>query len=195
MFMLRMIGSNSGDFVCTQVLHNLWKLYLCKKYVLNKKGSKCSGKMFNETDNDEENSAFDKKGYNEQPKSPKIKVSLKTRDDIGIRDSNLTTTTSGTDCSGSTPTKSLNQAKKLFKPKVKTKKRTVFLKLFSKSSSQRNTLVTTKPTLGYTGSVRTTLNPPQIKRSDEFNNEIRRFQSIKRVNLARKNQISKNVNI
>jgi hypothetical protein len=27
-----MIGSNSGDFVCTQVLHNLWKLYLCKKF-------------------------------------------------------------------------------------------------------------------------------------------------------------------
>jgi hypothetical protein len=32
MFMIRMIGSNSGDFVCTQVLHNLWKLYLCKKF-------------------------------------------------------------------------------------------------------------------------------------------------------------------
>jgi hypothetical protein len=31
MFMLRMIGSNSGDFVCTQVLHNLWKLFLFKK--------------------------------------------------------------------------------------------------------------------------------------------------------------------
>lgn len=31
MFMLRMVGSNSGDFVCTQVLHNLWKLFLCKK--------------------------------------------------------------------------------------------------------------------------------------------------------------------
>lgn len=31
MFMLRMIGANSGDFVCTQVLHNLWKLFLCKK--------------------------------------------------------------------------------------------------------------------------------------------------------------------
>ncbi len=30
--MLRMIGSNSGDFVCTQVLHNLWKLFLFKKY-------------------------------------------------------------------------------------------------------------------------------------------------------------------
>ena len=29
--MLRMVGSNSGDFVCTQVLHNLWKLFLCKK--------------------------------------------------------------------------------------------------------------------------------------------------------------------
>ena len=32
MFMLRMIGSNSGDFVCTQVLHNLWKLFLFKKF-------------------------------------------------------------------------------------------------------------------------------------------------------------------
>ena len=32
--MLRMIGSNSGDFVCTQVLHNLWKLFLFKKYTL-----------------------------------------------------------------------------------------------------------------------------------------------------------------
>lgn len=29
--MIRMVGSNSGDFVCTQVLHNLWKLFLCKK--------------------------------------------------------------------------------------------------------------------------------------------------------------------
>lgn len=28
-----MIGSNSGDFVCTQVLHNLWKLFLCKKAI------------------------------------------------------------------------------------------------------------------------------------------------------------------
>jgi hypothetical protein len=35
MFMLRMIQSNSGDFVCTQVLHNLWKLYLCKKHNYN----------------------------------------------------------------------------------------------------------------------------------------------------------------
>lgn len=35
MFMLRMISSNSGDFVCTQVLHNLWKLFLFKKFVLN----------------------------------------------------------------------------------------------------------------------------------------------------------------
>jgi hypothetical protein len=34
MFMLRMIGSNSGDFTCTQVLHNLWKLFLFKKYTL-----------------------------------------------------------------------------------------------------------------------------------------------------------------
>lgn len=34
MFMLRMIGSNSGDFVCTQVLHNLWKLFLFKKYTM-----------------------------------------------------------------------------------------------------------------------------------------------------------------
>ena len=32
MFMLRMIGSNSGDFVCTQLLHNLWKLFLFKRY-------------------------------------------------------------------------------------------------------------------------------------------------------------------
>jgi len=35
MFMLRMIGSNSGDFVCTQVLHNLWKLFLYKKFSQN----------------------------------------------------------------------------------------------------------------------------------------------------------------
>jgi hypothetical protein len=35
MFMLRMVASNSGDFVCTQVLHNLWKLFLCKKQLLN----------------------------------------------------------------------------------------------------------------------------------------------------------------
>jgi hypothetical protein len=34
MFMLRMIHSNSGDFVCTQVLHNLWKLFLYKKFIL-----------------------------------------------------------------------------------------------------------------------------------------------------------------
>lgn len=34
MFMIRMIGSNSGDFVCTQVLHNLWKLFLCKQHSL-----------------------------------------------------------------------------------------------------------------------------------------------------------------
>jgi hypothetical protein len=34
MFMIRMIGSNSGDFVCTQVLHNLWKLFLCKQTTL-----------------------------------------------------------------------------------------------------------------------------------------------------------------
>ena len=32
MFMLRMIASHSGDFVCTQVIHNLWKLYLFKNY-------------------------------------------------------------------------------------------------------------------------------------------------------------------
>lgn len=39
MFMLRMIGSNSGDFVCTQVLHNLWKLFLYKRYVRSKGSS------------------------------------------------------------------------------------------------------------------------------------------------------------
>lgn len=40
MFMLRMIGSNSGDFVCTQVLHNLWKLFLYKKYTLKHESKK-----------------------------------------------------------------------------------------------------------------------------------------------------------
>lgn len=36
MFMLRMIGSNSGDFVCTQLLHNLWKLFLFKRHAFRK---------------------------------------------------------------------------------------------------------------------------------------------------------------
>ena len=38
--MLRMIGSNSGDFVCTQVLHNLWKLFLFKKFTLKTERNK-----------------------------------------------------------------------------------------------------------------------------------------------------------
>lgn len=38
--MLRMIGSNSGDFVCTQVLHNLWKLFLFKKFTLKNERNK-----------------------------------------------------------------------------------------------------------------------------------------------------------
>ena len=48
--MLRMIGSNSGDFVCTQVLHNLWKLFLCKKFILKemKNGKSLEGAFKNE---------------------------------------------------------------------------------------------------------------------------------------------------
>ena len=32
MFMIRMIGSNSGDYVCTQLLHNMWRLFLFKRH-------------------------------------------------------------------------------------------------------------------------------------------------------------------
>lgn len=54
--MLRMVGSNSGDFVCTQVLHNLWKLFLCKKFVLKEIKN---GKSLDESFKDEKNFTFD----------------------------------------------------------------------------------------------------------------------------------------
>ena len=58
MFMLRMVGSNSGDFVCTQVLHNLWKLFLCKKFILKEMKN---GKSLAESFTDEKQFAFDLK--------------------------------------------------------------------------------------------------------------------------------------
>lgn len=46
--MLRMIGSNSGDFVCTQVLHNLWKLFLFKKYTIKQEKMRLSNSNVDE---------------------------------------------------------------------------------------------------------------------------------------------------
>lgn len=46
--MLRMIGSNSGDFVCTQVLHNLWKLFLFKKYTIKQEKIRLSNSNVDE---------------------------------------------------------------------------------------------------------------------------------------------------
>ena len=55
--MLRMIGSNSGDFVCTQVIHNLWKLFLFKKFVLKNENTNSRHDDQNSytTDDNEEN--------------------------------------------------------------------------------------------------------------------------------------------
>ncbi len=55
--MLRMIGSNSGDFTCTQVLHNLWKLFLFKKYTLKHEAAKKAAGL-NGSGNIKENKTF-----------------------------------------------------------------------------------------------------------------------------------------
>ena len=71
MFMLRMIGSNSGDFVCTQVLHNLWKLFLFKKFVV--KNDRPSKKE--KTNSSIETSSYSSDDYEE----PKEEIKPKTK--------------------------------------------------------------------------------------------------------------------
>ncbi len=78
MFMLRMIGSNSGDFVCTQVLHNLWKLFLFKKFVVkndrpNKKEQMKSSKETNNYSSDEDEDEDESEEFKEEAK-PKPQV-------------------------------------------------------------------------------------------------------------------------
>jgi len=64
MFMLRMIGSNSGDFVCTQVLHNLWKLYLYKKFSQNDSKNSLITNERQTTSNDENEEKTRKRKFN-----------------------------------------------------------------------------------------------------------------------------------
>lgn len=59
--MLRMVGSNSGDFVCTQVLHNLWKLFLCKKCILPRAKVKGSGPSLSAAQTDDESTSHQRK--------------------------------------------------------------------------------------------------------------------------------------
>jgi hypothetical protein len=152
-----MIGSNSGDFVCTQVLHNLWKLFLCKKYAfakLQESKSKASRNDENNTNPDEKTHRFD----------------LEFEDDNNY--------SSGKD----------QEHEQVFNRNYKlkltsnnnSKKKKFFTKIFSDHK-------TSPPTTTSTTGITRKLNQPIAKmRSEAFNNDAKRFQSLKRVAINRR---------
>jgi hypothetical protein len=221
-----MIGSNSGDFVCTQVLHNLWKLYLCKKYMIKNRLNDNNQRQQQSTSNktsfsyyksnqidDYDSSREDDSSSSPTKQQPTKRVIssskinnnsnkslLRTRDDIEIRNTATTTTTS----SSSSPIKNnsstnylspLSSASFALKPSLKNmkiknsklKKKTLFAKLFPAKPPQLLSLSSraSQPSSSISNN---------NKHSEEFNNEIRRFQSIKRVNIVRR-PASSNSNI
>lgn len=162
MFMLRMIGSNSGDFVCTQVLHNLWKLFLCKKYAFAKL-QECKGKT---NQNDESNNT-------NNPDDKKHKFDLEFDDDT-----NEDTNNNYTSCSKE---QVFNRNYKLkLTSNNNSKKKRFFAKIFSEPKT------TPASSASATGANRKLIQPLAKMRSEAFNNDAKRFQSLKRVAINRR---------
>ena len=158
MFMLRMVGSNSGDFVCTQVLHNLWKLFLCKKFVLKEmKTSKSqeesfkNDKIFTFDLNYESAFEINRPSDNEQEEEVKTKKAQR-------------------------PSKSFKTTSNNNNNNKYSKKKRFFSRLFSETVTTSSSY--NKPIRHVTSLTGRTDN---LKESD-----IRRFQSIRRMPLVKK---------
>lgn len=157
-----MIGSNSGDFVCTQVLHNLWKLFLCKKYAFAKL-QECKGKT---NQNDESNNT-------NNPDDKKHKFDLEFDDDT-----NEDTNNNYTSCSKE---QVFNRNYKLkLTSNNNSKKKRFFAKIFSEPKT------TPTSSASATGANRKLIQPLAKMRSEAFNNDAKRFQSLKRVAINRR---------
>lgn len=179
MFMLRMVGSNSGDFVCTQVLHNLWKLFLCKKCSQNAKpdGSESATPSYNvdtahTSEFDEEEEELPSKRRDGEPSiksrflfkkqaqtttrskmpQPQLKTIL-SRKKPSLIGRLFTDVTSAASSKGASPAKS----------NAPPKSRSIHM-----MAQQRRAIA------------KSSQNKPQA-RDETFNKEMKRFQSIKRI--------------
>ena len=179
--MLRMVGSNSGDFVCTQVLHNLWKLYLCKQQM-----QVANGRQPRKTNNDNKNTDYNNNYYNSAPNSKKTTFQFETEKNRVARPPPTQKICQHTSDDNSTNSQPMTRpiirnvkSKSGIKP---TKKKMVFLKLFKSSakSSSNPTISKAVPTAKVT--------KLSIAKTSETKNEFEknRFQSIKRVPIAKR---------
>ena len=168
--MLRMVGSNSGDFVCTQVLHNLWKLFLCKKFILREMKN---GKSLNDTYKNDKVFIFDL-NYEPGVGDPNPPTDFEDEKPDYYND------TSATTAQRKVPSKNYKMTSNNY-----SKKKKFFSKLFSDNSAA-------KSAHGYNKPVRHISN--LTARGDSSSclkdDDVRRFQSIKRVVLVKKPKAS-----
>lgn len=169
--MLRMIGSNSGDFVCTQVLHNLWKLFLCKKF-------SCTEVKYEKNVFDDETNNRSSEDMNFNNSSDLFLNSFNTSDE----DRQLESSYRSNSSSQSHPKKSSS-----------TVSSNLFAKIFKDSKGKKlNKSKMSKPSKGqlsynFARSSEADILKKTVNGSN-YNNEIRRIQSIKRVTLARRSK-------
>jgi hypothetical protein len=199
--MIRMIGSNSGDFVCTQVLHNLWKLFLCKKHVQETSRLKKENKKkitINEAYNKSSDNMQSNNSINNDSEARTSNNNGETSDDENYEDEEDMKTSTTNPSFLSMPTKSIIRN---VRANVKPKKKTILLRLFKSTSSgtksppSRSPLRKSPPALARSLSTVTSGSSSMRAQSMRKNLVIRRmndnfegnrFQSIKRVTVAKR---------
>jgi hypothetical protein len=204
--MIRMIGSNSGDFVCTQVIHNLWKLFLCKKHIQEssrlKKENKKKKLTINEANNkssDNNNNMQSNNNDSEARSSNNNKYGETSDNENDDNYEDEEDTRNSTNNTSSVPTKSIMRNVRV---NIKPKKKTILLRLFKSSSGGSNRSPPSRsplhknPPLARSSSA-VAASPNLIRAQSAIrknlviqrmsdNYEGNRFQSIKRVTVTKR---------
>jgi hypothetical protein len=180
MFMLRMVASNSGDFVCTQVLHNLWKLFLCKKQLLNSENQNSFKSMSSiNTKKSESSTGLRNSGVDEEDDN----INVNNYDHSGSgSERNIRKRTKNPGLKKTSPAFSFFHDKLVKKiSNSSNRKRFNFVntnknKLLNKSSSAAKPTTSLRILSDQSGKIK-----PTSQRDINFEDESKRFQSIRRV--------------